>query len=1040
MILEREPPGDRCSTGPRRIHADRVIRGSPDREEWIFARYEADERAVSKEKPRRRCATVLPVMLLGLLLYGALVETAAAHQIPGGCTQNLLTFSFTRDQDQIVDPDTVTYTVFVANNINPFTGCDVNATISFTCPGPDGTPSGTTTVLATNAAFTSDGSTDTSYMVPCFVDVNPGVTQATASATATGVVHDSASDSGFTISQNAGVVTVDQPGCPTISLSPSTLPNGTVGVFYDQTITASGGVEPYSFAVTSGSLPPGLVLSFNGDSALADLSGTPTTAGTFAFTITATDSDNCSGSQAYTVTITCPTITVSPTTLSDGAVGASYNQTLTASGGTAPYVFAVTSGSLPPGLTLSTGGVLSGSPTAGGSFSFTVTATDQNQCAGSRSYTVSIAGCGTITVGPSALFEGFVGVEYRRTLSGSGGTAPYSFSVTSGSLPPGLSFSGGAISGIPTATGRYTFEVQAVDSDGCSGSRTYTLTISCRPVTFSPPILPPASQGVAYNQTITVLGSPGPYTFSVTAGSLPSGLTLLPSGAFSGAPAGLGTFAFTVTATDATGCPAVQSYTLTVCAALTLSPATLPGATVLVLYSQTIAATGGTGPYVFAATGLPSSLTLDPVSGVLSGTPAAPGAFPVTVTATDVNGCPGTRSYLLRVCPVVAVSPGSLPAGTVGTGYSQTLVGSGGTGPYTFAASGSLPPGVTLSSAGVLSGTPTRSGTFAFTVTATDVSGCSAAPQSYTVRVAEASCTPPTAPLNPRIEPRDNATGPVTGTDYLRVLWDAPTSGPPPGGYEYSINGDRYTATTLTSVCCLDPRGDRVPIRLHVRAMCNPDVSGPEALSPEYSLAPPGADFTFPEPVRVGIAVTFTDRSDPQATSWLWVVDDVAASTAHSFMHTFMTAGTHRVALIASNGSGAGLKVKDVPVSASSASGAAVPAAMWVFETSDGLRWALPEIAISADERAWLEITSAQTEEVIVYLRFLDSDGRLALERRLSVSREIALYDVSAYGLEGVYTLELVSRHPIGATLAQPAEPFGREVPRLESRRPDEKR
>src|SRR6202035_235004 len=115
---------------------------------------------------------------------------------------------------------------------------------------------------------------------------------------------------------------------------------------------ASGGTGPYTFAVTSGSLPTGLVLSSTGA-----ITGTPATGGTFNFTITATDtSSNCLGSRAYTVVIACPVIIVNPATLPNGTMGTPYNQIITASGGTGPYTFAVTSGSLPTGLVLSAAG------------------------------------------------------------------------------------------------------------------------------------------------------------------------------------------------------------------------------------------------------------------------------------------------------------------------------------------------------------------------------------------------------------------------------------------------------------------------------------------------------------------------------------------------------------------------------------------------------------------------------------------------------------------------------------------------------------
>jgi hypothetical protein len=176
--------------------------------------------------------------------------------------------------------------------------------------------------------------------------------------------------------------------CPSIILSPATLPDGTVGTNYNQMISATGGTAPYTFTVSSGTVPTGLTLTPAGL-----LSGTPTTTGTFNFAITATDINNCIGSLAYSVNINCPAIALSPPTLPDGSVGNNYNQTITASGGTAPYTFTVSSGVLPDGLTLSLTGLLSGTPTATGTFNFTITATDSNNCTGSQIYTIDINVC-----------------------------------------------------------------------------------------------------------------------------------------------------------------------------------------------------------------------------------------------------------------------------------------------------------------------------------------------------------------------------------------------------------------------------------------------------------------------------------------------------------------------------------------------------------------------------------------------------------------------------------------------------------------------
>jgi hypothetical protein len=179
--------------------------------------------------------------------------------------------------------------------------------------------------------------------------------------------------------------------CPFILVNPPTLPNGVIGTAYNQTITATGGVAPYTFAVTVGALPTGLIL----DPTSGVISGTPTTAGQFDFTITATDANGCPGLRAYSIVIpvapVCPFITVNPPTLPAPIFGQFYSQTITATGGVAPYTFTVSTGALPSGLTLNaTTGVISGAPSGTGTFNFVITATDANACPGTRAYAFTI--------------------------------------------------------------------------------------------------------------------------------------------------------------------------------------------------------------------------------------------------------------------------------------------------------------------------------------------------------------------------------------------------------------------------------------------------------------------------------------------------------------------------------------------------------------------------------------------------------------------------------------------------------------------------
>jgi hypothetical protein len=298
--------------------------------------------------------------------------------------------------------------------------------------------------------------------------------------------------SSVTMTTSSMAVTANPPATPTISVSPTTLPSAVVGGAYSQTITASGGTGPYTFAVTAGSLPVGLSLSSAGV-----LSGTPTAAGTFNFTVTATDSGGFTGSRAYSLTVGAPTITVSPATLPNATAGSVYSQTITASGGTGPYAFAVTAGSVPAGLSLSSGGVLSGTPTDGGSFAFTVSATDSSTpgpFTASQSYTLDVA-LPVLTLAGGTLPGGTVGTAFTAALPAAvGGVAPLTYSAA-GVLPAGLSLSAdGVLSGMPTQAGTFTFDVAVVDSTGGTGPAravaTFTIVVAAAPAPPAPPATP----------------------------------------------------------------------------------------------------------------------------------------------------------------------------------------------------------------------------------------------------------------------------------------------------------------------------------------------------------------------------------------------------------------------------------------------------------------------------------------------------------------------------------------------------------------------
>jgi hypothetical protein len=355
---------------------------------------------------------------------------------------------------------------------------------------------------------------------------------------------------------------------PPIVLSPTTLTNPTGEASYSKTISASGGASAYTYAVTSGALPTGLSLA----GATGVVSGTESGPGSFSFTITATDAHGYTGSQAYSVTVVNPTITLSPSTLAAATVYGAYSQTISASGGASPYSFALTSGTLPAGLTLTSGGVLSGTVnTAGqnGSYAITVTATDGDAFTGSASYTL-VVDPPPIVLSPTTLTNPTGEASYSKTISASGGASAYTYAVTSGALPTGLSLAGatGVVSGTESGPGSFSFTITATDAHGYTGSQAYSVTVVNPTITLSPTSMPGAVGGLSYSQTITASGGVGPYTYAITGGSLAgSGLTLASNGVISGTPplSLIATYTFTVTATDADHFTGVHSnYTISV--------------------------------------------------------------------------------------------------------------------------------------------------------------------------------------------------------------------------------------------------------------------------------------------------------------------------------------------------------------------------------------------------------------------------------------------------------------------------------------------
>ena len=253
-----------------------------------------------------------------------------------------------------------------------------------------------------------------------------------------------------------------------LNITTTSLPSATLNFQYSATLGASGGVPPYTWNVTVGSLPPGLNL----DPASGLISGTPTVTGTYPFTVQVADSQSppatASAPLSITVNATLTQLTVVTTSLPAGTQNTAYNAMLAATGGVTPYTWSVIAGSLPVGLHLNVStGAITGTPSGAGISNFTVQVTDFQLSTATAPLSITIAPAVVLSITTTSLPSGNAGTAYSATVVAIGGVYPYSWSITSGTLPPGLGLnpSTGAISGTPTTVGTSNFTVKVTDSE-----------------------------------------------------------------------------------------------------------------------------------------------------------------------------------------------------------------------------------------------------------------------------------------------------------------------------------------------------------------------------------------------------------------------------------------------------------------------------------------------------------------------------------------------------------------------------------------------
>jgi hypothetical protein len=600
-------------------------------------------------------------------------------------------------------------------------------------------------------------------------------------------------------------------GLPTNVISIGGVPTAYLGDFVAGTnlvniLGVNGGTPPYTISLLGGSLPPGLALATAGTYQGSvnfnrwAISGVPTTPGLYTFTLRWADASGISEDRLVAMNIT--TLGLATAAPSIGYVNQPYSAQLYGAGGTGTYLFALVNFSflqanlMPPGLTLSPTGQITGTPTSTGVYNPQIQLTSG---AVTRRVTLTITINATndnrrIDFGPGPL----LGVSS----SGRGGvlsltpagvpntsTGAYNWSLVSGAFPPGDQFLTGTnlppgfappqavLAGATPTPGTYNFRIRVDDSTGNFGIHDETgIWTAMRVTPINNPYsaansFPPAQVGTPYSFTLGALNGQAPLTFTTDFGTLlPPGMSFNASGVLSGTPTAGGPFALFYHITDAGGNVRYGSTGLTVfpvgrpigintqvgtgtvlISATTNTPYSL-NLNDLLLYGY------GAAPFTwsFFDGTPPPGLSIVPgvgnASATFSGTPTTPGTYTFSLLTTDVNSSQALiKNLILTVSPLGIFPPtGALPPGVVGTSYSTSVSASGGTPPYTFAKSydSDMPPGMSMDPTGVLSGTPNLAGPFVLFINATDAMG-NTFRQRYTVNVAPAGTVMPALTLTP---------------------------------------------------------------------------------------------------------------------------------------------------------------------------------------------------------------------------------------------------------------------------------------------------
>lgn len=366
---------------------------------------------------------------------------------------------------------------------------------------------------------------------------------------------------------------------PTNAITPASQSSARQNIYTEWSFTiAESAVLTFSrpvWTIVSGTLPPGLEL-VNSPTSLRTVivRGVPVVAGSYPIRFRIQRSFDASTDLEKDYTLAVLPMELEARTFPNARADVAYSQSVNVLGGVSPYSFTVVSGQLPSGLSIDSNGRISGIPNYALPYTFTLVAQDADNRQVSRQYSITVDPDSALTIATTAISDGRVGTAFSANLSATGGTAAYTWSISTGSLPPGVTLSGSQLVGTPTTAGTYSYTIKVTDAAGRTASRAFSNVIAAAGGTPTPTAtlrilsstLPNATVGTWYGYTFGGTGGAMPYTWFLQSGSVPPGLTV-EGGSIYGTPTLAGWYSFTVKLNDAHGTSATQSFTLQVAAA-----------------------------------------------------------------------------------------------------------------------------------------------------------------------------------------------------------------------------------------------------------------------------------------------------------------------------------------------------------------------------------------------------------------------------------------------------------------------------------------